>query len=78
MRQVREVVRLKAAEISTREIAVRSSVAPSTVRLTLQCVAARPGFPLPEELSDGDLDTRLFAAAGTQARQSPPSRGGLG
>jgi len=67
MRQVREVVRLKAAGISTREIAVRLSVAPSTVRLTLQRLAsAGLGFPLPEELSDGDLEARLFAAAGTK------------
>ena len=67
MRQVREVVRLKAAGISAREIAVRLSVAPSTVRLTLQRVAAAGlGFPLPEELSDGDLEARLFAAAGTK------------
>src|SRR5580700_7599312 len=67
MRQVREVVRLKAAGISTREIAVRLSVAPSTVRLTLQRVAAAGlGFPLPEGLSDGDLEARLFAAAGTK------------
>src|SRR6516162_2720860 len=67
MRQVREVVRLKAAGISARGIAVRLSVAPSTVRLTLQRVAAAGlGFPLPEELSDGDLEARLFAAAGTK------------
>ena len=50
MRQVREVVRLKAAGISTREIAVRLSVAPSPVRLTLQRLAsAGLGFPLPED-----------------------------
>jgi hypothetical protein len=41
MRHLREVRRLKAAEVSGHEIARRLNVAPSTVRLTLQ--AARGG-----------------------------------
>ena len=40
MRRVREVLRLKAAEVSGNEIARRLNVAPSTVRLTLQRLAA--------------------------------------
>ena len=40
MRQVREIIRLKWAGVSGHEIARRVGVAPSTVRLTLQRVAA--------------------------------------
>jgi DNA-binding NarL/FixJ family response regulator len=39
MRQVREVLRLKAAGVSGNEIARRVGVAPSTVRLTLKRLA---------------------------------------
>src|SRR5207248_3570537 len=40
MRQVRDVIRLKSAGLAVREIARRIGVAPSTVRLTLQRLAA--------------------------------------
>src|SRR4051812_35173350 len=65
MRQVREVLRLKAAGVSGNEIARRVGVAPSTVRLTLQRLAAAGlGWPLPAELTDAALEARLFTAAG--------------
>src|SRR4051795_11960182 len=65
MRQVRDVLRLKAAGISGNEIARRVGVAPSTVRLTLQRLAAAGlGWPLPAELTDAALEARLFTAAG--------------
>src|SRR4051812_31399056 len=64
-RQVREVLRLKAAGVSGNEIARRVGVAPSTVRLTLKRLAAAGlGWPLPAELTDAALEARLFTAAG--------------
>ena len=65
MRQVREVLRLKAAGVSGNEIARRVGVASSTVRLTLKRLAgAGLGWPLPVELTDATLEARLFTAAG--------------
>ena len=67
MRHVREVVRLKSAGVSNREIGHRLGVARSTVRLTLERVAAAGlGWPLPEEMNDAALEARLFAAAGSK------------
>jgi hypothetical protein len=56
MRRVREVLRLRTAVVGLNEIARRLSVAPSTVRLTLQRLAsvtfdiASEGGPHPFEL----------------------------
>src|SRR5579883_3682939 len=76
MRKVREVVRLKAAELSTREIARRVGVVPSTVRLTLERLAAAGlSHPLPADLTDAALEERLFARAGSREghrRQAEP------
>jgi len=67
MRQVREVIRLKSAGVSGREIACRVGVAPSTVRLTLRrAAAAGLRWPLPAELTDAALEASLFAGAGTK------------
>jgi transposase len=67
MRQVREVLRLKAAGVSGNEIARRLGVAPSTVRLTLQRLAAAGlGWPLPAEMTDAALEAQLFTAVGTK------------
>jgi transposase len=68
MRQVREVVRLKfVGDISTREIARRIGVAPSTVRETIRrSQAAGLSWPLPEELTDAALEAKLFGDAGTK------------
>src|SRR4051794_14964911 len=64
MRQVREVLRLKAAGVSGNEIARRVGVAPSTVRLTLKRLAsAGLSWPLPTELTDSALETQLFTGA---------------
>ena len=68
MRQVREVIRLKSAGVPVREIARRVGVAASTVRLTLERLAAAGlSHPLPPDMTDAVLEERLFAAAG-----SPP------
>src|SRR5277367_1111073 len=65
MRQVRDVLRLKAAGVSGNEIARRVGVAPSTVRLTLKRLAAAGlGWPLPVELIDAALEAQLFTAVG--------------
>ena len=67
MRHVREVLRLKAAGLSRNEIARRLGVAPSTVRLTLQRLAAAGlGWPLPAAMTDAALEVQLFSAAGTR------------
>src|SRR3954449_8295095 len=65
MRQVRDVLRLKAAGVSGNEIARRVGVASSTVRLTLKRLAvAGLSWPLPPELTDTALERQLFTAAG--------------
>jgi transposase len=65
MRQVRDVLRLKAAGVSGNEIARRAGVASSTVRLTLKRLAsAGLSWPLPAELTDAALEAQLFTAVG--------------
>ena len=65
MRQVREVLRLKTAGVSGNEVARRVGVAPSTVRLTLQRLAAAGlNWPLPAEMTDAALEAQLFTAVG--------------
>ena len=68
MRQVREVVRLKfVGGVSTREIARRIGVAPSTVRETIRRFqAVGLSWPLTEELTDTALEAKLFGDAGTK------------
>ena len=65
MRQVREVLRLKAAGVAINEIARRVCVASSTVRLTLKRLAAAGlSWPLPPEMTDTALEGQLFTAVG--------------
>ena len=66
MRQVREILRLMSAgDVAVREIARRTGVAPSTVRATIKRLrAADLSWPLPEGLSDSDLEARLYHNAG--------------
>jgi transposase len=67
MRHVREIIRLKSTGVSGHEIARRVGVAPSTVRLTLQRLAAAGlGGPLPAEVTDAALEARLFTTVGTK------------
>ena len=68
MRQAREIIRLKfSAGISTREIARRLGIAASTVRETLRRFeGAGLGWPLPDGISDGDLEAALYANHGTK------------
>jgi transposase len=76
MRQVREVIRLKSAGVPVREIARRVGVAPSTVRLTLERLAAAGlSHPLPADMTDAVLEAGLFGPAGLapgQRRRAEP------
>lgn len=70
MRRVRDVIRMKAAGLPSREIARRMGAAPSTVRLTIRRFeAAGLSWPLPDELTDAALEARLFAKTGNGNRQ---------
>ena len=65
MRHVRDVMRLKSAGMASREIARRVGAAPSTVRLTIRRFeAAGLNWPLSDDISDTELEARLFASAG--------------
>ena len=65
MRHVRDVMRLKSAGVPTREIARRVGTAPSTVRLTIRRFeAAGLTWPLSDDITDTELEARLFASAG--------------
>src|SRR6266581_83880 len=80
MRHVRDVIRLKAAGMPSREIARRVGAAPSTVRLTIRRFeAAGLSWPLSDDITDTELEARLFASAGAgsgtrrgQRRQAEP------
>ncbi|MGY3234525.1 hypothetical protein ACVMAJ_001415 [Bradyrhizobium sp. USDA 4448] len=67
MRRVRDVIRMKAAGLPSREIARRMGAAPSTVRLRFE--AAGLSWPLPDELTDAALEARLFAKTANGNRQ---------
>ena len=65
MRHVRDVMKLKSAGMSTREIARRMGTAASTVRLTIRRFeAAGLSWPLSDDITDTELEARLFASAG--------------
>lgn len=65
MRQVREIVRLHRAGVSTREIGIRVGVAASTVRLTLRRVTAAGMVDgIPAEQTDAALEKLLFSGSG--------------
>ncbi len=77
MRLVREIFRLIAAEkLSVREVARRTGKAPSTVRAAFgRFRAANLSWPLPEGLSDGELEERLYGKGGAKpgpARRAEP------
>jgi transposase len=80
MCHVRDVMRMKAAGMASREIARRVGAAPSTVRLTIRRFeAAGLTWPLPDDVTDAVLEARLFAGAGCgspRASGAWPSRTG--
>jgi hypothetical protein len=70
MRHVRNVIRMKAAGMPSREIARRVGAAPSTVRLTIRRFeAAGLTWPLADDVTDAVLEARLFAKSGNGSRQ---------
>lgn len=70
MRHVRDVMRLRAAGLSIREIGRRVGAVPSTVRLTIRRYeAAGLGWPLTDDITDAVLEERLFAGPGTKPGQ---------
>ena len=61
MRKIREILRLKAAGLSPRQIAVSVGSALSTVQECLRrALAASVGWPLPDELDDAQLESLLY------------------
>ena len=67
MRHVREILRLDFAGTSRHEIARRTGLAASTVRETLKRFAATGlGWPLPDDVTDGALESLLYKNAGTK------------
>jgi len=68
MRRVREILRLKfAADLPNREIARLVGTAPSTVRAALERFqAAALTWPLPEQVSDSDLEAALYTDIGSK------------
>lgn len=70
MRKIREVLRLSALGLAQRQIARSCSIVQSTVHKYLKLAeAAQIGWPLPENLTDRQLDQLLFGK-----RSAPPSR----
>jgi transposase len=68
MRQAREIICLKfSTSMATREIARRRGIAASTVRETLRRFAGSGlCWPLPDGMSDGDLEAALYATRGSK------------
>jgi transposase len=64
MRKIKDILRLIwACQLSHRQVAVRCAVARSTVAETLRrAEAAGLTWPLPDELTDADLEARLYPA----------------
>jgi hypothetical protein len=65
MRVVREVLRLIYARVSRREVARRTGLASSTVRITIaRFQSLGLTWPLPETVTDSELEARLYKNAG--------------
>ncbi len=73
VRKIREVLRLKTADVSDRKIAAAIGCSRSTVQLCLKRAAqAGIGWPLPDELDDAALEARLYPKApALNARPAP-------
>jgi transposase len=73
MRKIREVLRLAAQGLSTREMASSLAIGRTTLREYLyRARAAGLGWPVPDDLSDGDLERMLFPRAAGGARDRIP------
>ncbi|WP_235782809.1 helix-turn-helix domain-containing protein [Bradyrhizobium murdochi] len=76
MRQVREIVRLSLeAGLSTRVVGERVGVGPTTVRDTLKRFAcAGLAWPVPEAISDAELEQLLHGVPGVKRRRRTAAR----
>ena len=75
MRQIREVLRLKATGLSHRDIARSCAMGAATVAdYLVRATQAGLSWPLPEELDDGTLEARLYARPPDAARRDAPAR----
>ncbi len=73
MRKIREVLRLAARGMSTREMASSLSIGRTTLReYVYRAHSAGLSWPLPDDLSDGDLERILFPRATGDMRGSYP------
>ncbi len=74
MRKIREVLRLRAAGLSTRQIACSLNIGRTAVGDYIdRAVGAGLSWPLPEDLTEADLERRLFPAAVARARRVAPN-----
>ena len=66
MRKLREILRLiSVGGVPIREISRRTGAAPSTIRATIERIAAANlSWPLPEGIGDAELEARLYKNAG--------------
>jgi transposase len=70
MRQLRQLLRLHRDGVSAREIGRRLGLARSTIQDNLKRAAAVGlGWPLPAELTDDELERRLFMRPGIEPGQ---------
>jgi transposase len=76
MRQAREIIHLKfSACVPTREIARRLGIAASTVRETLRRLESTGlNWLLPDDMTDGKLETALYHQLGNQTGPPAPRR----
>jgi transposase len=73
MRKVREVLRLRSLKVTVRKIALSLHMGASTVGEYLErAKEAGLAWPFPEDLSDRDLETRLFPSAGEDQKADKP------
>jgi transposase len=82
MRRVREMLRLiRDAGLGGREVARRTGIAPSTLReMVRRFEGSGLRWPLPLDLTDADLESRLYGEAGTKQgrrRRIEPDWAGL-
>jgi len=69
MRKFREALRLAAQGLLTREMAASTGVGRTTLREYLyRARSAGLGWPLPDDLSDGELERLLFPRVSSEAR----------
>jgi transposase len=73
MRKIKEVLRLKwSCRLSNRAVATSCAIAPSTVLEYLRRAGrCGLGWPLPEDLSDAELERRMFAPVAPAAEGQP-------